>query len=132
VIIGLDFDGTCVDHRFPGIGPEAPHCTHILNLLLAEGNTLNLNTMRGGKFLEEAQRWFIDKEVAIAGVNAHPGQSDWTTSPKVYAHVYVDDSGLGAPLIRPIGFHHPCIDWQAVWDMLQDYAPKKLYTIQGD
>ena len=23
--IAVDFDGTCVDHRFPDVGPPAPH-----------------------------------------------------------------------------------------------------------
>jgi hypothetical protein len=54
------------------------------------------------------------------GVNRNPEQTGWTSSPKAYAKVYIDDAALGAPLL-PGGYNEstedierPYIDWEQV------------------
>ena len=36
--------------------------------------------------------------IEFFGVNCNPAQASWTTSPKIYSHVYVDDAAAGCPL----------------------------------
>jgi hypothetical protein len=115
--IAIDFDGTCVKHCYPIVGPDCPGAVDSLKWLLRQGHELNLFTMRGGIFLEEALDWFSEKGIELAGVQADKDQASWTTSPKCYAEIYLDDAALGAPLIREDG-HRPYFDWAKAREML--------------
>ncbi len=117
--IAVDFDGTCVDHSYPDVGEEAPHCLEVLRKLLKQGDVLVLNTMRSGKELQDAIDWFAFNFIPLYGVNHNPDQDSWTTSSKTYAHVYVDDAALGCPLLNLAKFKRPCVDWEAVWNILK-------------
>ena len=55
--IGVDFDGTIVEDRFPEIGPEIPFATDTLKMLVKEHHRLILWTVREGKYLEDAVNW---------------------------------------------------------------------------
>ena len=44
------------------------------------------------------------------GVNENPTQHEWTSSPKVYGHIYIDDAALGAPLVTDVDDKY--IDWK--------------------
>lgn len=121
-VIAVDFDGTVVKHRFPEIGDEVPNCVKVLKALQAKGYRLVLNTMRSdgpkGNFLSDAEKWFRDREIFLWGINCNPNQKAWTTSPKVYAHLYIDDAALGVPLIHEEG-ERPFVDWGKVLEYLQ-------------
>ena len=104
MIIAIDFDGTCVEHKYPEIGNELPGCVDTLKELVSRGHRLVLNTMRGRPkkkgdrdTLQEALDWFQERGITLSGFNISPGQWNWTTSPKVYANLYIDDAGLGCP-----------------------------------
>jgi len=64
--------------------------------------------------LSDAVAYLEGKGVTLFAVNTNPTQASWTTSPKAYAHVYIDDSAFGCPLIHPRGFNRPCVDWSKV------------------
>lgn len=96
MIIAIDFDGTCVKHAYPKIGEDIG-AVPVLKEMVKNGHQLVLNTMRFGDLLNKAVEWFDDNGIALSGVNHCPGQSTWTTSPKVYAQVYIDDAALGCP-----------------------------------
>jgi MoaA/NifB/PqqE/SkfB family radical SAM enzyme len=113
MIIAVDFDGTCVDHRYPLIGDPAPDAVETLRQL-AKNHRLILWTMRSGKHLDDAVKWFVDREIELYGIQMNPTQHTWSKSRKCYANVYIDDAGFGAPLIHPRGFNRPCIDWEKV------------------
>ena len=113
MIIAIDFDGTCVTHNYPGIG-ENIGAEYVLKALTEEGHILVLNTMRSGEELKDAENWFKEHKIPLYGVNTTPGQENWTTSPKVYAHLYIDDSALGCPLNSNRTF----VDWIAVSEFL--------------
>lgn len=115
--IAVDFDGTCVDHRFPEVGPDVPHAARTL-IELADEHRIFLYTMRSGEYLEEAVDWFRTRDIFLSGINSDPGQGMWTQSPKCYAEVYIDDAAFGVPLIHPEGFERSCVDWLAVRDAL--------------
>jgi hypothetical protein len=117
--ICIDFDGTIVDHRFPDIGPPAPGALEWLERFQQAGAKLILFTMRsaGGKHgdtLGAAVKYLADQGIKLYGVNKNPTQVHWTTSPKAYGQIYIDDSAFGCPLIQPDGFQRLCVDWDIV------------------
>lgn len=119
--IAIDFDGTVVTHDYPRVGRELEHCAVTLRTLAANGHRLILNTMRGGKELQDAVAWFKERDIPLYGVNKHPEQDTWASSPKVYASLYLDDAALGCPLTRDPHFHNrPFVDWTGViWQLQQ-------------
>lgn len=145
IYIAVDFDATCVDHRYPRVGPDVPDAVPVLRELVRAGRKLVLNTMRGDNELDPstgetvlaaAVRWFRERELPLFGVNHNPTQDAWTTSPKVYAHRTIDDSAVGCPLREFAGFHRPAVDWVKVRELLVldgillgvDNAPALTYT----
>jgi len=118
--IAVDFDGTCVDHKFPEVGEDAPFVVDVLQELVDAGHKLILNTMRSGQYLEEAVQWFVEREIPLSGINADPAQSSWTQSPKVFADLYIDDAALGSPCKMFPGFSRKCVSWTAVREELLD------------
>ena len=115
-IFAVDFDGTCVEHQYPEVGPDVLGAVEVMKALVARGDKVILWTMRSGRPLLDAKQWFKSKGVPLWGVNANPEQ-DWTTSPKAYAQVYIDDAALGCPLLHPVG-RRPFVDWFAVKEIL--------------
>lgn len=100
MIIGIDFDGTCVRHEYPQVGKDAGRCVEILSKLVNNGHLLILFTMRDGKELQDAVDWFTAREIPLYGVNTNPDQHVWTSSPKAYAHLYIDDAAINCPLMQ--------------------------------
>lgn len=113
MVIGIDFDGTCVTHEFPLIGKEIG-AIPVLKKLSDNGHQLILFTMRSdkddvqssdkdihpisGNYLTDAVNWFIENEIPLYGIQKNPTQHLWTSSPKCYAHMFIDDAALGCPL----------------------------------
>lgn len=130
--ICIDFDGTCVTHEFPLIGQDIG-AIPVLKALIEEGHRLILFTMRSDRkkkkkingqevlieenYLTDALQWFEKNEIPLYGIQKHPRQRFWTSSPKAYAHLYIDDSSLGCPLV--IGkSDRPYVDWEAIKSVL--------------
>lgn len=117
-IIGLDFDGTCVTHDFPEIGEELPNCISVLKRIQSVGGKIVLNTMRSDRadraYLTEAVNWLTERGIVLYGINENPTQKQWTESPKVYAHIYIDDAALGIPLYQHKGHSRPAVCWYTV------------------
>lgn len=120
MIIGVDFDGTVVEHAYPQVGGHLPGAIKVLLDLVEAGHRLVLFTMRHGKELRDAVNYLEGHGVHLYGVNVNPTQHEWTTSPKAYADLYIDDAALGAPLRKnvPKGCR-PEIDWLKVRLMLE-------------
>jgi hypothetical protein len=117
--ICVDFDGTIVDHRFPYIGEPVPLAVTWLTRWHELGAKLILFSMRSdgakhGNVLSEALAYLAEQGVQLYGINTNPDQSDWSISPKAYAHIYIDDAAFGCPLIQPSGFARQCVDWSHV------------------
>ena len=122
MIIGIDFDGTCVTHDYPRIGKEIG-AIEVLKRLVEAGHKLILNTMRSGKELQDAVNWFNENGIELYGANENPTQKRWTQSPKVYAHLYIDDAALGCPLRMNSDLsERPFVDWEVVSFLLEDNA----------
>ena len=131
--ICIDFDGTCVTHEFPKIGKDIG-AVPVLKRLVKAGHRLILWTMRSdiketkelwmgvadaeiiepiqGRYLTDAVNWFKDNDIPLFGINENPEQKSWTSSPKAYGHLYIDDAALGCPLIfDDESVDRPYVDW---------------------
>lgn len=136
-IIGLDFDGTLVEHEFPEIGPPVPGAFEWVRRWQDAGASLVLWTMRSdgrerlvpdpskpeiatcnraiGPVLTEAVLFCQARGLKFWGVNANPQQHTWTQSPKAYCHVYVDDAAACCPLLpNPRSGKRPYVDFSIV------------------
>lgn len=109
--IGIDFDGTIVDHQYPDIGSPVPGAIPTMLELVKHGHRLILFTMRSGIYLTQAAEYVESNGVKLFGLNHNPEQDSWTTSPKAYAHFYVDDAAIGCPLIAYAHMDRLCVDW---------------------
>ena len=112
MIIAIDFDGTCVKHAYPKIGEDIG-AVPVLKEMVKNGHQLVLNTMRSGALLNEAVNWFESNGIKLSGANHTPGQATWTSSPKVYANVYIDDAALGCPTTMDNN-ENIYVDWKIV------------------
>lgn len=111
MLVAVDFDGTCVTHDYPNIGKDIG-AVPVLKKIVESGHKLILLTMRHGKYLDEAVKWFEDNDIYLYGINENPQQKEWTESPKVYANIYIDDAGLGIPLLYDNGLSlRPFVNW---------------------
>ena len=117
VVIAVDFDGTCVTHDYPYIGSEIG-AVPVLRELVDAGYNLVLNTMRSGRLEKDAVKWFKENNIPLYGVNCNPDQKSWTSSPKVFADLYIDDAALGIPLKTSQTSTRPFVDWVAVRELL--------------
>ena len=118
-IIAVDFDGTCVEHEYPDIGLDVEGAVETLRTLNNKGHRLILFTMRSGDKLDKAVKWFKDRKIELWAVNENPEQKEWTDSPKVLADVYIDDAGLGCPIMFIDGVRRPVVNWRKVREQLE-------------
>ena len=136
MIIAIDFDGTCVTHDFPRVGKDIG-AVPVLKKLTDKGHKLILFTMRSnrndnnpiddkniqnvtGQFLDNAVNWFKQNDIPLYGIQTNPTQTEWTTSPKAYAELYIDDAALGCPIkYNPALSRNAFVDWERVENLLK-------------
>jgi hydroxymethylpyrimidine pyrophosphatase-like HAD family hydrolase len=121
-IIGIDFDGTIVTHEYPNIGKPVPHALETIREIQRWGNRIILYTMRSGDKLQEAIDYCTENGIQLWAANENPDQHTWTSSPKVYCHVYIDDAALMTPLIYNEEYTiRPYVDWKAIQKQLMEW-----------
>lgn len=150
MIFLIDFDGTCVPQL-----PEAGYCEvdtgadKVLKKLVQGGHKLVLWTARNnsrnnpfnysaGRFrtetsLEEAERWFKERDLPLYGTNAHDQEEDQVGySRKIVGDFLIDDTAIGTPLvwgnaeyasydtgeIKTVYTH--CVDWRKIEEILRE------------
>lgn len=98
--IAVDFDGTIVDNKFPGIGKPKLFAVETLKRLQEEGHLLILWTYRSGKHLEAAVEFCNEQGLEFYAVNkSYPEEEfDETISRKILADVFIDDRNIGGLL----------------------------------
>ncbi|NDV78341.1 HAD family hydrolase [Dysgonomonas sp. 511] len=132
--ICIDFDGTCVAHEYPTIGKDIG-AVPVLKELVEKGHKLILFTMRSDRkkkkkidgqetvveenVLTEAVEWFSRQGIPLYGIQKNPKQRFWTSSPKAYGHLYIDDAALGCPLVvDDPESERPYANWKKIREML--------------
>lgn len=115
--IAVDFDGTIVDHEYPGIGKEKLFAFQTLKELEKLGARLILWTFRAGKELDEAVEYCRKNGIEFYAVNKNYPEEifDETVSRKIDADIYIDDKNIG-------GFP----GWSGVWQILTPYELQQL------
>ncbi len=108
--IAIDFDGTCVTHAYPQVG-RFIGAQKVLHRIVKNGGKLILWTMRADKELADAVKWFADNNIPLYGIQRNPTQDSWTSSPKAYAKIFIDDAALGAPMKPGLKGERPYLDW---------------------
>jgi hypothetical protein len=122
----VDFDGTCTTHEYPNIGKDIG-AVPVLKRLVEAGHKLIVFTMRSDtpeqdkrQHLQEAVKWFKDNGIQLYGSQVNPQQRHWTSSPKCYAQLYIDDAALGCPLtIDSEISDRPFVNWTEVEKQLE-------------
>ena len=109
--IGVDFDGTIVEDKYPAIGEEIPFATDTLKMLIKEHHKLILWTVREGLALEEAVQWCRERGVEFYAVNRDYPEEDprynQHFSRKLKADIFIDDRNLGG-----------LPDWGTIYQMI--------------
>jgi hypothetical protein len=112
--IAVDFDGTVVENRYPGIGKPMLFAFETLKALQQKEHKLILWTYREGKALQEAVEFCEERGVVFYAVNhSYPEEiSEFKhfydkISRKIDADIFIDDRNVG-------GF----LGWSKVWQMI--------------
>ena len=106
----IDFDGTIAEHSYPSIGEPVPHAFETMKQWQKEGALLILFTMRSGKELADAVNFCKENGIVFYGVQTNPTQSQWTSSPKAYGELIIDDAAAGCPIIIKEN-KRPYVNW---------------------
>ena len=102
--IAVDFDGTCVEDKYPDIGSPLHGSVETLQVLAARGYKIILWTCRENhgddpekQYLDDAVNWFQEHSIPLAGINETPADEEFRPSGgrKVFANLYIDDRAFG-------------------------------------
>ena len=112
-VIGVDFDGTIVTNQYPWVGRPVPMAKEVINMLNENGHRCFLFTMRDVEELNDAIDYCESEGIPMVGYNKSPDQ--FSTSPKQYASLYIDDAAVGCPLYHKTGtLSRPYVNWYEV------------------
>jgi len=116
--IAVDFDGTIVEDKYPGIGRERSFAFDTLKRLQRDGHRLILWTYRDGKLLDEAVEFCKKNGVEFYCVNKNYHEEEFTvkTVRKLNVDIFIDDRNIG-------GF----MGWGKIYQLLtnEEIAVKK-------
>lgn len=97
-IIAVDFDGTIVDDKYPGIGKPKLFAFETLKKLQEDGYRLVLWTYRYGEKLHDAVAFCRENGIEFYAVNSSFEGEEFdleTQSRKIHADLFIDDRNLG-------------------------------------
>ncbi len=122
MIIAVDFDGTIVEHRYPGIGRELPFAIETLKKLCSERHKLILWSVREGRLLDEAVEFCRERGLEFYAVNRdYPEEEESQNnhySRKLKADLFIDDRNLGG--LPDWGTIYEMVHNKLTYDMLPD------------
>ncbi len=117
MIIIVDFDGTCVENKFPELGASLPGAVETISDLLSAGHEIVIWTCRNERMLPGWQMWDTGIHDGLAVVRywieenfgGHPNRGRLflnentptavsnlgTDTRKVWGSVYIDDKNFG-------------------------------------
>lgn len=110
MIIVVDFDGTIVEHKYPGIGKEIPFAIDVLKQLRQEKHRLILWSVRESQLLDEAVDFCRGRGLVFDTVNRNLAEGTHRHYPrKLEGDIFVDNSNLGG-----------LPDWKMVYRLIHD------------
>lgn len=120
--IAVDFDGTIVEHHYPGIGKEMLFAFSTMKALQERGALLILWTFRTGPELEAAVSFCDKNGVVFYAVNSnYPEEKPADGMPrKINADIYIDDKNIG-------GFP----GWGEVMNILDPWSEQEKEVIKA-
>lgn len=93
--IAIDFDGTLVEHAYPGIGKAIPFAIETLRQL-QKNHLLILWTVREGALLQEAVEYCRRHGIEFYAVNSdNPEDVTEYRCRKLNADLFIDDRNIG-------------------------------------
>lgn len=123
--IGIDFDGTIVEHRYPEIGKERPFATATLRKLIEDGHKLILWSVREGELLEEAVEWCRKRGVVFYAVNRDYDEDDpehnKNYSRKLKVQLFIDDRNIGG-----------LPDWGTIYTLISRGISYRQYLLEAE
>lgn len=122
--ISVDFDATlCYPHFYPGILNENKPCFEVLKKWQKMGCMIILNTMRGGKELQDAVEWCKQRGFVFDAIGRNPTQDKWCSKEvyKCYSILDIDDRNAGCPLSGEDYDGRGWVNWEEI-DKI--YTPK--------
>lgn len=123
--IGIDFDGTIVEHRYPEIGKERPFATATLRKLIEDGHKLILWSVREGALLEEAVEWCRKRGVVFYAVNRDYDEDDpehnKNYSRKLKVQLFIDDRNIGG-----------LPDWGTIYTLISRGISYRQYLLEAE
>lgn len=146
----IDFDGTCIP-SLP-MGGRTTYNTgaeKVLRRLTDNGHTIVLWTARnnsldnpynnvskkyyGETSLDEASRWFKERNIPLAGINKVPGEEEKVgTGRKALGDYLIDDTAIGTPIKSVTIDYYSClsekeeklktfhVDWEVISILLEN------------
>src|ERR1044072_9011533 len=116
VTIYLDFDGTCVEHKYPGVGEIAPHFLEVMTRIQLKGVPVILNTMRSEfeeKALSEALHFLVMRGISNNRVTEKKiDPQPW--DPPFENDIFIDNIALGIPMCVSPSKKSFIVDWKKV------------------
>lgn len=122
--ITVDFDATlCYPHAYPNICNENKPCFDVLRKWQTMGCMIILNTMRGGKELQDAIEWCRKANFTFDAIGRNPTQDEWCEKDvyKCYSVLDIDDRNAGVPLKGEYVDGRGWVDWDVIDHI---YTPK--------
>ncbi len=107
--IAVDFDGTIVENKYPGIGKPNLFAIETLQQLQKERHLLILWTVREGESLKKAVDFCKDFGIEFYAINKNFPEEilEPQQSRKLNVDIFIDDRNIG-------GF----VGWSKVWELL--------------
>ena len=121
-IIAVDFDGTIVEHAYPGIGKEMLFAFATLKEMQKKGHKLILWTFRAGQTLDEAVEYCRKNGIEFYAVNKNYPEEvlNDTISRKINCDIFIDDRNVG-------GFP----GWGEVWQALHPDSGDFMHIVKN-
>lgn len=120
MIIAIDFDGTIVTNKYPGVGELMTNAKETINELFKE-HAIIINTCRAGEHLEACKAFLRENSINYHFINENASiriNQYGTDTRKVSADLYVDDKNIG-------GFR----GWKYVRNYIHKYVNSKPLVI---
>tara|TARA_R110000850_G_scaffold179914_1_gene305629 strand:+ start:426 stop:833 length:408 start_codon:yes stop_codon:yes gene_type:complete len=97
-LIAVDFDGTIVEDKYPGIGKPMMFAFETLKMLQNDGHRLILWTYRAGDRLKDAVKFCKENGVEFYAINSSYDEEEFDmekSSRKIHADIFIDDRNFG-------------------------------------